>query len=344
MQALILAGGKGTRLRPLTIHTPKPVVPIVNKPFLNYQIDLLKRAKVKDLTLSLSYQPGKIEEIFGDGQDHGLHIHYAVEATPLGTGGAYKNAEQFLKETAIVFNGDVLTDMDLEKIVAFHKEKKATATLVLVPVENVSAYGVVETDTEGRVQRFVEKPKPGETVANTINAGCYILEPNVLDFVPAGEQYSFEYQIFPALLKAGEPVYSYVWNDYWLDIGKPQSYMQANFDLINDRLPAHPVLRYPLEQTAVNGEQPKIDHISVVDPSCTIKAGAEIINSVLGPNCIVEEKARIENSIIWAATRVGKEAEIRNSLICKSCIIGRNSVVDGAILGDKSSLTDYTFV
>lgn len=343
MQALILAGGKGTRLRPLTIHTPKPVVPIVNKPFLNYQIDLLKRAGVTDITLSLSYQPGKIEEIFADGQDYGVRIHYAVETSPLGTGGAYKNAEQYLKETAIVFNGDVLTDMDLAKIVATHKEKKAAATVVLVPVENVSAYGVVETDADGRVQRFVEKPQPGETNANTINAGCYILEPHILNYVPAGEQYSFEYQVFPAILNAGEPFYSYIWNDYWLDIGNPKSYLQANYDLINDRLQAHPVSRHPAPASG-NGERTKIDNISVVDPSCTIHPGVEIINSVIGANCLIEEKVRIENSVIWSASRLGKEAVVRNSIIGKSGIIGKNSIVDGAILGDKSSLTDYTIV
>lgn len=344
MQSLILAGGKGTRLRPLTIHTPKPVVPIVNRPFLNYQIDLLKRAQVKDITLSLSYQPGKIEEIFADGQDYGVRIHYAVEASPLGTGGAYKNAEKHLTETAIVFNGDVLTDMDLAKIVAHHKERKAAATIVLVPVDNVSAYGVVETDSTGRVQRFLEKPQPNETTANTINAGCYILEPHILNYVPAGETYSFEYQIFPAILKAGEPFYSYVWHDYWLDIGKPQSYLQANFDLINDRVQTHPVYRHKLPPFTGTGEAPKVDDVSVVDPSCTLKPGVEIINSVIGPNCILEEKAKIENSVLWAASRIGKEAVIRNSVIGKSGIIGKNAVVDGVILGDKSSLTDYTIM
>ncbi|HEX4946378.1 MAG TPA: NDP-sugar synthase [Blastocatellia bacterium] len=343
MQALILAGGKGTRLRPLTIHTPKPVVPIVNKPFLNYQIDLLKRAHVKDITLSLSYQPGKIEEIFADGEDYGVRIHYAVEATPLGTGGAYKNAEKYLTETAIVFNGDVLTDMDLTKIVARHKERKAAATVVLVPVENVSAYGVVETDEDGRVQRFVEKPKPGETTANTINAGCYILEPHILNYVPPGETYSFEYQIFPAILKAGEPFYAHVWNEYWLDIGKPQSYLQANYDLINDKLPVFPIYRHN-PQFGSNSDAPKVDFASVIDPSCTIKPGVEITNSVIGPNCIIEEKAKIENSVLWAASRIGKEAVIRNSIIGKSGIIGKSSVVNSAILGDKSSLTDYTII
>src|SRR5581483_5000552 len=322
MQSVILAGGKGTRLRPLTIHTPKPVVPIVNRPFLNYQIDLLKRASVADITLSLSYQPGRIEEIFADGQDHGVRIHYAVEASPLGTAGAYRNAEEFLRETAIVWNGDVFTDMDLEAIVAYHRQKKAAATIVLVPVENVSAFGVVETDADGRVQRF--------------------LEPHILNYVPEGEAYSFEYQLFPALLAAGEPFYAYTWNGYWLDIGTPQRYLQAHYDLIAGRVHILQAERPPLPAFNGEGEPPKVDALSVIDPSCTLKPGVEIVNSVLGPNCLIEERARIEDSVVWAGSRIGTAAVIRRSVVGKSGIIGRNSTVEGAFLGDKTSLTDYT--
>jgi NDP-sugar pyrophosphorylase family protein len=344
MQSVILAGGKGTRLRPLTIHTPKPVVPIVNRPFLNYQIDLLKRAGVTDITLSLSYQPGRIEEIFSDGSDYGVRMHYAVEASPLGTAGAYKNAEEHLRETAIVFNGDVLTDMDLAAIAAFHREKKAAATIVLTRVEDVSAFGVVETEDDGRVRRFLEKPKKGETTFNTINAGCYILEPHVLKYVPAGEPYSFEYQLFPALLEAGEPFYAFTWENYWLDIGTPARYMQAHYDLIGDKLQLHKVEHTLPAPFIGEGEASKIDSRSVIDPGSTVKAGVEIINSVIGANCVIEERARIEDSIIWAGSRIGVGANIRRSVIGKSGIIGKNASVEGAILGDKTSLTDYTIV
>jgi NDP-sugar pyrophosphorylase family protein len=345
MQSVILAGGKGTRLRPLTIHTPKPVVPIVNRPFLIYQLDLLKQAGVTDITLSLSYQPGKIEEIFADGSDYGVRIHYAVEASPLGTAGAYRNAEEHLRETAIVFNGDVLTDMDLETIVAVHRQKKAAATIVLVPVENVSAFGVVETGAAGRVQRFIEKPKPGETNANTINAGCYILEPHILDYVPAGETYSFEYQLFPKLLEMGEPFYAYTWQGYWLDIGTPQRYLQAHYDLLADRVKLlQQIERSSLPPFTGEGEAPKLDALSVVAPGCTLKAGVEISNSVIGPNCIIEDRVKIEDSVIQAGSRIGASAVIRKSVVGRSGIIGRNSIVEGAILGDKTSLTDYTIV
>ena len=344
MQALILAGGEGTRLRPLTIHTPKPVVPIVNRPFLHYQIDILKRAEVKEITLSLSYQPNKIADIFGDGEDLGLKIYYTVEASPLGTAGAYKNAQEHLTEAAVVFNGDILTDIDIADVIRCHREKKAAATIVLTPVENPSAYGLVETESDGRVRRFLEKPKPEEITCNTINAGIYILEPHILDYIPASEKFSFEYQLFPALLANNEPFFAYTWDGYWLDIGTPQRYLQANDDLINGRVRSFGVERAAITLPNAEGDAPQIDARSVIDPSCTIKAGVEIVNSVLGPNCIIEERARIENSVLLAGTRAGKQSEVRNSLIGKSGIIGRNSRVEGAVLGDKSQLTDYSII
>ena len=344
MQSLILAGGKGTRLRPLTIHTPKPVVPIVNRPFLLYQIDLLKKAGVKDVTLSLSYQPGKIEEILADGQEYGVRIRYAVEASPLGTAGAYKNAQEHLSQATVVFNGDVFTDLNLAEVIAYHREKKAAATIVLTPVENPSAYGLVETEADGRVHRFLEKPKPEEITCNTINAGVYVLEPHILDYIPESEPFSFEYQLFPALLAAAEPFYAYTWQGYWIDIGAPSRYLQAHYDLLGGKLHSYHVKREPLHIANGDHEPPRVDALSVVDPSCTLKAGVEIVNSVLGPNCIIEERTHIADSVIWAGARIGTAAIIRRSIIGKGGIIGRNATVEGAVLGDKSSLTDYTIV
>jgi len=348
MQALILAGGEGTRLRPLTIYTPKPVVPIVNRPFLYYQLELLRRAGVKEVTLSLSYQPNKIADIFGDG-DKDLKIYYTVEASPLGTAGAYKNAQEHLTETTVVFNGDVLTDINIADVIAYHREKNAAATIVLTPVENPSAYGLVETEADGRVRRFLEKPKPEEITCNTINAGIYVLEPHILNYIPSGDKFSFEYQLFPALLANNEPFYAYTMSDYWLDIGTPQRYLQANDDLINGRIKSFDVERKPIATSGTSpltpeAEPAKVDARSVVDSSCSIKPGVEITNSVLGANCVVEERAKIENSVVLAGARIGKAAEVRNSIIGKSAIIGRNSKVEGATLGDKSSLTDYTII
>jgi NDP-sugar pyrophosphorylase family protein len=344
MQALILAGGEGTRLRPLTIHTPKPIVPLANRPFLFYQIDLLKRAGIEEITLSLSYQPNKIEDLFGNGEELGLRIRYVVEATPMGTAGAYKHSQEHLKQTTVVFNGDILSDINIAEVIAFHRERSASATIVLSPVENPGGYGLVETDAEGRVRRFVEKPKPEQITGNTINAGIYVLEQSVLNYIPAGEKFSFEYQLFPALLEADEKFYAYTWVGYWMDIGTPRRYRQANLDLINGRLESFDVTRPALTLNGGESEAVKVDARSVIDPSCTFKPGVEIANSVLGPNCIIEERARIENSVLLAGTRVGKAAEISDSVIGKSCLIGRNTKVANATLGDKSSLTDYTTV
>lgn len=342
MQALILAGGKGTRLRPLTVYTPKPIVPICNRPFLLYQIDTLKRAGITDITLSLSYQPHKIEQQLGDGSDYGVKIKYTVEPQPLGTAGAYKFAEELIREPTVVFNGDILTDLDLENVIKQHQERKATATIVLTPVENPSAYGLVETEADGRVRRFLEKPKANEISVNTINAGTYVLEPKVLDFIPAGENYSFEYGLFPGLLTRGEPFYAYIPQfSYWLDIGTPARYLQAHLDLLANRVTSFSLPHRRGNFDAATAAQ--IDELSIIGDDCVIKPGVEIINSVLGPGCYVEEKARIVNSVLWSHNRVGTGAEISHAIIGRGCHIGRSSSVQaGAVLGDKTSLTDYT--
>src|SRR5438876_730998 len=185
MKAILLAGGKGTRLRPLTIHTPKPIVPIFDRPFLHYQLDLLKQVpEIDEVILSLNYQPRRIEEIFGAGDSAGIAIRYVVEPAPLGTAGAVRYAGESLHESVVVFNGDVLTEVDLTAVIALHRARKARATIVLTPVENPSAYGLVETDAEGNIRRFLEKPKADEITCNTINAGIYVLEPDTFDRIP----------------------------------------------------------------------------------------------------------------------------------------------------------------
>jgi NDP-sugar pyrophosphorylase family protein len=342
MQALILAGGKGTRLRPLTVFTPKPIVPICNKPFLLYQIEMLKRAGITDITLSLSYQPQKIEQQLGDGSDFGVNLRYTVEPQPMGTAGAYKFASDLIRERTVVLNGDILTDLDLKAVMREHDKRKATATIVLTPVDNPSSYGLVETDADGRVSRFLEKPSADEITCNTINAGTYVLEPKVLDLIPGGESYSFEYGVFPRLLEEGEPFFAHIpQKAYWLDIGTPSRYTQANQDLLANRIP-----RFHLKDRRGAFEQAQgmeIDELSMIGDECTIKPGAQITNSVIGPGCFIEEKVRIENSVIWAHTRVGAGAVISDALIGRGCHIGRSAVVGaGSVLGDKTTLTDYT--
>src|SRR5512138_2011529 len=236
MKAILLAGGKGTRLRPLTLHTPKPIVPIFDRPFLYYQIDLLRQIpEVDEIILSLNYQPRRIEEIFGDGSELGIKIRYVVEPAPLGTAGAIKYAGDNLTESVVVFNGDVLTQIDLAAVLALHRERKARATIVLTPVENPTAYGLVETDADGNIRRFLEKPKPDEITCNTINAGIYVLEPETFDRIPKDTPWSIERSFFPSLIERDETFVAYVYRGYWIDIGTPEKYMQVHRDIMDGR-------------------------------------------------------------------------------------------------------------
>ena len=342
MKGLILAGGKGTRLRPLTINTPKPVVPVANSPFLLYQIDLMRSAGISEIILSLSYQPRKIEDLLKDGADYGVWIRYAVEGTPLGTGGAFKNAEEHIDATAVVFNGDVLTDIDLAAVVAHHREKHAVATIVLTRVENPSAYGLVETSPEGWIQRFIEKPGPDEITCNTINAGIYVLEPSVLKYMPKGEPYSFERGLFPTLLEHKEPVMSFVFDKYWIDIGTPQKYLEVHRDILSQKFVSPRVAKSAVDRTALPGDA-MVDEKSIIDQDVTIREGVRIENSVIGKNCKIDSGVHIVDSVIWAGNTIDADARITGSLIGKGCYIGRSAKLrPGVVLGDKTVVTDFS--
>ncbi len=345
MQALILAGGKGTRLRPLTVYTPKPIVPVVNRPLLLYQIDLLRKADITDITLSLSYQPDKIQQIIGDGSEHGVRLRYITEPSPMGTGGAYRFAADATNETTIVLNGDILTDLDISELIRFHRSREAEATIALMPVEDPSRYGVAQVDSEGRIQRFVEKPSAGELaeMASTINAGVYVLEPLILELIAKDTNRSFEYHVFPDILERKVPFFGYVMSDeYWLDIGTPESYLKGHLDLLSGALSGIEIERSFNSDVATHAE---VDKLSVIGEGCTIKPGVSITNSVIGPGVHIEEKAVIEDSVIWSHTRIASFAEVRSSIIGRSCHVGRNAVVgEASVLGDKTSLTDYTRV
>jgi NDP-sugar pyrophosphorylase family protein len=350
MKAILLAGGKGTRLRPLTIHTPKPIVPIFGRPFLHYQIDLVRKLpEIDEVILSLNYQPRRIEEMFGHGDGLGVRISYVVEATPLGTGGAIKYAGGTLDETVVVFNGDVMTQVDLSDVLRLHRERKAKATIVLTPVSNPSAYGLVETDADGNVRRFLEKPKAEEITCNTINAGVYVLEPETFDRIPKDTVWSIERSYFPSLVERRETFVAYVYDGYWIDIGAPDKYAQVHRDIMDRRFAAPPFEGAPPGFAMVSPDARVEDGARVegpcfIDEGTVVKAGAHVAPySVIGRQCQIEEEARIEGSIIWANTRVGRDAVVRQSILGRQCHIGRNSILDGGIvLGDKSVVTDYS--
>lgn len=344
MQALILAGGKGTRLRPLTVYTPKPIVPFLNRPFLLFQIEILRRAGVRDVTLSLNYQPDKIEHLLGDGSQYGVNLRYVVEPNPLGTGGAYKFAADSSRETTIVLNGDILTDLDIFKVVDFHRATKAEATIVVTTMENPSDYGLVEIDGESRVSQFLEKPKPEELANLTtknINAGIYILEPGILDLIQSGANTSFEYNVFPDVLTRELPFYAFAMkSNYWRDIGTPESYLAAHHEFLDGKIKTFKSEKNNQSDVATTAT---VDARSIIGENCVVKPNARVINSVLGAGVHVEEKAVVENSVVWSHTRISGAAQIRNSVVGRSCHIGRNvTIKDGAVLGDKTTLTDYT--
>jgi mannose-1-phosphate guanylyltransferase len=350
MKAILLAGGKGTRLRPLTVHTPKPIVPIFNRPFLHYQIDQLRQVpEIDEVILSLNYQPRRIEELLGEGDGLGVRIRYVVEPMPLGTGGAIRYAGDQLTESVVVFNGDVLTQVDVNAVLKLHRERKAKATIVLTPVENPRAYGLVETDASGNIQRFLEKPGDSEITCNTINAGIYVLEPDTFDRIPKDTAWSIERSYFPSLIERGETFVAYTDKGYWIDIGTPAKYLQVHRDIMDGYYAAPPFAGSP-HGTAWVSPEAKVDEgvelhgPCFIDEGVVIRAGAKVLPySVIGRQTHIEESAVVEGSVIWPNGWIGQEASVRHSILGRNCHVGRNSTVESpVVLGDKTVLTDYS--
>ena len=348
MKGVILAGGFGTRLRPLTLTLPKPVVPIVDRPLLLHQLDLLASAGVRELVFSVAYRPERVQAIFGDGTALGRRIHYAVEETPLGTGGAVKNAEPCLDDLTIVLNGDVLTDVDLAQVVRSHKASGAKATIVLTPVANPAAFGLVETDQEGRVLRFLEKPRPEEITTNTINAGIYVLDTKTLGIIPKNEVHSIERGFFPALLARGDLVRGHLHSGYWIDIGTPAQYLSAHRDILRGRfrvqLGAPEVGGGFLDPSANVHEGAILRPPFFVGPACEVAPGASIgPDTVLVSSVEVGRGARIEDSVLWAGTIVGEDAEISGALLGTGVRVGPQAkVAPGAVLGEGTVLSAHS--
>ncbi len=332
MKAIILVGGQGTRLRPLTDRIPKNVVPLCNVPFLAYPISRLKKAGVKEIVFSVGYKPEVIRGIFRDGRKWGVPIRYAVETEPLGTAGAVKNAERFVKgHPCFVLNGDILTDIDLKAQAAFHRKNRALATLGLVRVPDPSAYGLVVLDRKGRVDRFIEKPSQEETVTDTINAGVYLFEPEVFDAIPAGQNYSTERALFPGLLNAGKPLFGFVWEGYWQDIGTPRKYLSSQWDVLSGRFPV--LGKYRKDRQGVHwGRNVK-------------RAKGAVVNGpvIVGNGCILEEGARIlPYTVLGDGCRVGKGAVLSKCLLWPGADLGVNTTLSEVILGSECRLGNAT--
>jgi len=337
MHSIILAGGRGTRLRPLTTTIPKPIVPLMNRPFAHYQINSLARAGISDVVLSLSYLPEVIQTVLGDGSDIGAKLQYAVEPIPLGTAGACRFAAAGFDGPVVVLNGDVFTDLDLTQMIRFHNENRSMATLALFPVADASAYGVVITDRSGRIVQFLEKPGPEaarKIGLTNINAGIYILEPEILDLIDDDQAVSFEYDTFARILELGLPFYGFIMQgNYWRDIGSPQSYLAAHMDCLAGAVKL-PEDFLPL--TSIRSEQ------AIIGKDCHLGKDVQILNCVVGPGTVVEEITYIENSVIWGNSRISARSHISSSLIGESCHIGRNVSLNNAILGNETVVADYS--
>ena len=325
--AVILVGGEGTRLRPLTNGIPKSMVPVLNEPFLEHTIAYLKEYGVNKVILTLSYLPDVIREYFGDGNDWDTRLIYAIENNPLGTAGAVKNTGQHLKETFIVLNGDIFTDLDITDMLTFHRQKKSKVTIALTRVDNPCDFGVVETDGENRVERFIEKPSPEQVTSNWINAGIYIIEPEVLEYVPENAHYMFERGLFPRLLDMKEPLYGYRFDGYWLDMGTPEKYLCLNRDLLLSKVKRR-LGSAANENKTTDGNESSIHpsaHITgpvLIADGCRISRGARIKGPVvIGTNCRIGEDAVIEDTVLWDGADIGGGAVLRE------CVIGTNTKV-----------------
>ena len=325
MEAVLLVGGQGTRLRPLTLTTPKPMLPVANHPCTAHQIAFLKRVGVARVILSTSYKAEVFKEYFGRGESFGIEIEYVTEESPLGTGGAIRNVSNRLQsasdEPVIILNGDILSTHDIAEQVKFHQSHNADVTLHLRDVEDPRAYGLVVTDAEDRVQSFIEKPKTeAEIVTRQINAGCYVFSRHVIDEIPADQVVSVERETFPQLLSAQRTVMSYHENSYWLDLGTPLAYVQGSRDVVTG------VCSSPLVSAST----------SLIDASAHVAADARVDDgSALSARVSVGARSLIRGSVVMSGARIGSDVVVQDSIIGAGAIINDGVVMNGAVVADE---------
>jgi mannose-1-phosphate guanylyltransferase len=338
MRAVVLVGGQGSRLRPITYDVPKAMVPLRNQPFMGYMMDFLRAAGLEGAVLSLGYLPDPIQDYFDQKDLDGFSIDYAVEDTALGTAGGIKNAEGYLDGGPfIVVNGDVLSGMDLRVAIEKHKETDALATIVLTSVEDPTAYGLVEVDHEMLVHRFLEKPAADEVTTNLVNAGIYVLEPEVLAMIPAGREVSVEREIFP-YLQAERRLRAYVSSSYWRDIGTPRSYLAASQDVLSGAVGAREGFDYlQVDPSAVVGKGVKVLPPVSVAAECVLEHGATVGGrSSLGRGCRIGEGAVVEGSILFDGAEIEADAVVRGSIIGPGARVEQEAIVRGlSVLGAR---------
>ena len=345
MKAVIMAGGEGTRLRPLTSNQPKPMVPVMNKPVMEYIIELLKSHGVNEVIATLQFLPALVRNYFGDGSNLGVTISYSVEDTPLGTAGSVKKVESYLDETFIVISGDALTDIDLTEAVSFHRSNKALATLILKKVENPREFGVVITDETGRVQRFVEKPNWSQVFSDTVNTGIYILEPEVLKYIPADKPFDFSKDLFPKLLKGKKRLFGFVAEGYWQDIGNLEQYLQVHHDILRGLAKIEPE-GFKLGRSIWVDGGAKIDPLAslrgpvIIGKNAKVEAGARLHSySVVGNNTVVKAGASLSRAVVGDNCYIGLGAELRGCIVGRTCDIKNNARLgENVVVGDNCTI------
>ncbi len=316
LTVVVLAGGRATRLRPLSDSRPKGLVPVVNRPFLEHVIDYFKSYGIASVVFALGHAAEEVQRELGDGESLGMAVYYSVEDEPLGTAGAVRPVERLLKDTFLVYNGDIYTSIPIDRLVALHRRNNAVATLALTPVDDPSQYGVVETDGGGRVRRFLEKPTFGTTSANTINAGIYVLQPEMLELVGPGYT-MFETDVFPALIRSGAGVYGHAFDSYWIDIGIPDNYLKLNLAMAEG----------VVGRAQAGGG-------AVIGAGTQVAPTARLVSPVvIGPGTEVLTGAEVVKSVLWEGCTIGKGAIVRQSVIADGVVIGADCSVTRCVLG-----------
>jgi mannose-1-phosphate guanylyltransferase/phosphomannomutase len=343
MKAVVMAGGEGSRLRPLTINRPKPMVPLVDRVVMHHIIELLKIHGITEIVVTVQYLANNIQDYFGDGSSFGVNISYSLEDTPLGTAGSVKNAQHLLNEPFIVISGDALTDFNLSEIIGFHTASKSAATLTLTRVPNPLDYGVIITDERGNVRQFLEKPSWGEVFSDTVNTGIYVLEPEVLDLVPKGKVVDWSKDVFPKMLRDEEPLFGYIAQGYWTDVGTIDEYMRACGDYMAGKVNLPRVGQHIGGGIWVDGDADIAPDAQLHGP-IYLGHGAKIKGGVIvhGPSMIrdytiVDSRANVDRSLVWRNSYIGERAELRGAIVLKQCNIKSRAVLfEGVVVGDMT--------
>jgi mannose-1-phosphate guanylyltransferase/phosphomannomutase len=351
VKAVIMAGGEGTRLRPLTSNTPKPMMPLANRPMMEHIVTLLKRHGFEDIVVTVAFQANAIRTYFGNGAEFDVRMVYATEEMPLGTAGSVRNAMDELGEPFLVISGDVLTDIDLTAICQFHKDKGALATIALKAMDNPLEFGIVITREDGSIERFLEKPTWGQVFSDTINTGIYVLEPEIFDYIDAGRPVDFSSEVFPALLEAGQPLYGYVAEGYWEDVGTLDAYVRVHQDVLDGRVEVD-IPGFQLREGVWLGEGSEVDPAAkvegpaIIGDYCRIEAGVQLREySVLGSNVRVSEDAFVQRAVVHDNVYLGSGVRLRG------CVVGRSSDLrrgarceEGVVLGDECFVGEHAVI